>query len=178
MSEKSAKKQRSSEKRKQADLVAVGAVDTVDTNIIDPLPGQFEGGEPANKYDYTMRSEAVRLVVEEGLSLVDAGRRLGVTDDTIGVWLREMEDEVRLRAKEHDISLIGRLSEKINQLAQGINKDKIDRAGLRDIAIALGILIDKRKDLAGPGSGAGKISMKIAWQDGSGAVELTTGGQE
>ncbi len=159
-------------KKEKQDNVAQGA------DVLEPLPCNRAGATPPNKYSDAIRDEALRLAVTEGLGLVGAAKRLGVADDTIGGWLREMGDEVRLREWERDIALAESLGQRAALLAQGISPDKVARAGVRDIAIAMGIALDKRRSLLGAGPGTAKIRMRVAWQDGSGAVELTTDGQE
>jgi transposase len=43
---------------------------------------------PYGKYTKEFREEAVRLVVEGGLSMPEAGRRLSLAPSTLGNWVR------------------------------------------------------------------------------------------
>jgi transposase-like protein len=47
-------------------------------------------------YDYTKeyKEEAVKLVSEQGYSLAEAGRNLGVNANMLGRWKREIEGAV------------------------------------------------------------------------------------
>jgi transposase len=45
-------------------------------------------GIPQGRYTKEFREEAVRLVLEEGLSLPEAARRLSLPPSTLGNWMR------------------------------------------------------------------------------------------
>ncbi len=45
-------------------------------------------GVPQGRYTREFRQEAVKLVIEEKLSLPEAGRRLSLPPSTLGYWLK------------------------------------------------------------------------------------------
>ena len=45
-------------------------------------------GVPQGRYTKEFREEAVRLIIEDGLSLPDAGRRLSLPPSTLGNWVK------------------------------------------------------------------------------------------
>ena len=45
-------------------------------------------GVPQGRYTKEFREEAVKLIIEEGLSLPDATRRLSLPSSTLGNWVR------------------------------------------------------------------------------------------
>lgn len=47
------------------------------------------------KYSREFKEEAVNLVVEQGYSVTEAGRNLGVNPCVLGRWKRELEDHGR-----------------------------------------------------------------------------------
>jgi transposase-like protein len=164
--------------------------------IIDPIPCKFEGVTPARAHSQEVRDEVIRRVLL-GDKLYNISQDMGIQIKTMEPWIRELEDEIRVIIRAGNISLIGGISQAAEEFIRRLTKNKNDNHSqlntedndnhsqqeisakdAKDLSIALGVLIDKRKDLAGPGSGSGKMSMRIAWKDGSGAVELTTGGQE
>ena len=45
-------------------------------------------GVPQGRYTKEFREEAVRLIIEDGLSLPDVGRRLSLPPSTLGNWVK------------------------------------------------------------------------------------------
>ena len=45
-------------------------------------------GVPQGRYTKEFREESVKLIIEEGLSLPDAARRLSLPPSTLGNWVR------------------------------------------------------------------------------------------
>lgn len=170
-------------------------IEIFEAEIIDPPPCRFEGVQPPTTHDKETRDEVIRRIIQ-GDKLHDISRDMGLAISTMGPWIKEIEDDIRLSVKAENISLIQGMGEAAEHFIRRLTKVKegqkvsdsqivkegqgnqsIPAKDAKDLAIALGVLIDKRKDLTGPGSGNGKVSMKVAWKDGSGAVEVTTGGQ-
>lgn len=48
---------------------------------------------PRRKFDKDFKLEAVKMVVEGGLSRAEVGRRLGINQNQIGSWVRAFESE-------------------------------------------------------------------------------------
>lgn len=94
--------------------------------------------------------------------------------------IESKKEKVARDALLKELERIPEIDKKINTLLQQIDDPtKLGKASVKDIAVALGILADKRQ--AALDSSVGKkqpnISMRIAWKGGEGAVELKTGGE-
>jgi transposase len=49
-------------------------------------------GVPQGRYTKEFREEAVKLIIQEGLSLPDAARRLSLPPSTLGNWVRALKE--------------------------------------------------------------------------------------
>lgn len=50
-------------------------------------------GIPQGRYTREFRQEAVKLVIEEGLSLPEAGRRLSLAPSTLAYWVKAYKSD-------------------------------------------------------------------------------------
>lgn len=144
--------------------------------VVEPRPVD-EAWVPPNAYDEETKLEVVRKALEEGKKITEIAQEMGISRDTVSSILQRIEEDIKLEAKADSLRLSGQISEKLFQLLGALTKDKLNKAWPKDIAIAFGVLADKRRELLGPSSGPGAMSLRIAWKDGTGAVELTTGQQ-
>ena len=115
-----------------------------------------------------------QLLLEENKTITAVSTQLNISADYIRGMLQEIEEDIREHERIKDLGFVSKYSNKVNELLSGATKEKVDKASLRDIAVSIGILQDKRRDLLGPSKGAGNISLKFAFRDGAGALELTT----
>jgi len=145
--------------------------------VLDPVPHPAIGHTPPNRYSDDIRTEAVRLSVEEGKTIAAISREMEIPPDTIAGMLQEVEQYIQLEEKARGLRLVGKVGQCMEELLDGLTKN-LEKAYPKDIAMAFGVLADKRRDLLGPRAGPGALSLKIAWKDGTGAVELKTGVQE
>lgn len=150
--------------------------DTQSTPILDPLPCRFEGQTPANKTDEAIRQQVVEAVLEQGLTLTAAAEKFSLHRDTVGAMLKEYRIEtgelenVRLGNKFHKLA---------DRVLDELQEKDLSGASVSQLGVLAGIAVDKKIQLTGkPAAGNGNISMRVAWKDGSGAVELSTGGKD
>jgi len=146
-------------------------------DVLPPLPPQFEGQLPANAHSEDEIFAALDRAAQNG-NIMQTAREMGINRNILRSWIMKYKEELEAITEVQKIELAGLLGCQVKELVGAINKAKIEAASLKDIGIVAGILADKWKDLTNKGSGKQAFSMRIAWQDGSGAVELTTGGQE
>lgn len=140
---------------------------------IDPIPSHREGQEPGNRIPYEIREAAARAVLIEGRSARDVGKEYGVSKNIMTVIVREFFAEfIDMR----NMQLASRLDDVTEQMLKRL-RDNVESIPVGQLAVAMGICLDKRQILAGKMIHApGNLSLKIAWKDGSGAAELTVGG--
>ncbi len=153
-----------------------GALVVREAEYMEPVPHNREGEQPAIAFDEETQIAALNKAFNEGKSIVVVCKQMGIHRSTLGRWIKEMEEEVSTDARAQDVGFIKALGAKMNQLIDALTTEKLTKASPRDIAIAFGILADKRRDIMGPQTKDDGISLKIAWKDGAGAVELTTSG--
>lgn len=147
---------------------------SVDSEVIDPLPARFENVQPPNKYNHETREEICKLVLEAGLTIKETAQKFGIARNTVSAIIREF-------IAEHDMIENVRLGRKFcalaNKVLNELQKRDFSASSVSQLGILSGIAVDKKIQLMGKqGNSLGGISMRIAWKDGSGAVELTTGG--
>lgn len=69
------------------------------------------------KYTDEFRAEAVRLVVEEGYSLAEAARNLGISPQVLGRWRQALsEDDAQHRADVDEKAELRKLREEVRRL--------------------------------------------------------------
>jgi predicted transcriptional regulator len=139
-------------------------------DILKPIPRPYEGEKPWNAYPDEVRQQAVDLAIELR-SGRKAARQLGISPRAVQAWLAE---EVAGDAGDWNMLQIKELEGKIERILAKIGPEKIDKAGLRDLVVAAGILLDKRESLLPKAKNEARQRLRIAWKDGSGAVEIET----
>jgi transposase-like protein len=143
-----------------------------DIELMEPIPRPYEGQKPPNAYPEEVRQQAVDLAIQLK-SGRKAARQLGISPRAVQAWLAE---EVAGDAGDWNMLKVKELEGKIEQVLAKIGPDKIDKAGLRDLVVAAGILLDKRQAMLPKARNEARQRLRIAWKDGSGAVEVETGG--
>lgn len=151
---------------RQADLASVA---------VEPVPHVMTGKQPGNAYDEEVKKEILTQAMQEGKSIALLVKENGISKETISRWIHELEDEIQVESRALDAYMVRVLGTKTKELLAALTTEKLAKASARDIAIAAGILTDKRRDLLGPVHKDDAINLRIAWKDGSGAVELSTG---
>ena len=144
--------------------------------VLKPVPRAWEerpelrGGQE-KVWPEEVRRQAVDLAIELK-SGRKAARQLGIPARTVHQWLAE---EVLDQANDWNMLRVKEIESKIEQVLAKIGPEKIDKAGLRDLVVAAGILLDKREGLLPKAKNEVRQRLRIAWKDGSGAVEFETG---
>jgi len=128
---------------------------------------------PGGATDEKFRNSIIDEIVG-GKTVVQVCREYGVDRRTLTRWLMHLKGEREIQQKMENIFIADVATSKAKELLNAMDKEKISLASLRDVAVAAGILIDKRKDLLGKQKDGGNLSLKVAWKDGSGAVEVKT----
>lgn len=142
--------------------------------ILDPLPHSREGLEPANKLPDELREEIALAVLTDKRKIKDVADTYGLGRNIVGQIVREHFSQT---ADLQNIEVAHELGEVTTLMLRRI-RNNINEIPLSQLVVAFGILTDKRRDLAGKmGAAPGNLSLKIVWKDGSGAVELNTGGE-
>lgn len=137
---------------------------------LQPLPANREGCTPANKIPDETRSAIIDEFISCG-NISATARKFGVSRGTVAAIIKEIYGDVK---ELIDIEFAGRI-ENITRLALERLADNIDRISPQQLGTIIGILIDKRQMLTGKARSNDNFNLKIAWKDGSGAIEVTTG---
>ncbi|OPY60520.1 MAG: hypothetical protein A4E56_02648 [Pelotomaculum sp. PtaU1.Bin065] len=133
--------------------------------------------EPADHKHHTRHEvEVIDNVVEDilhGGKINEVARRHGVPRRTVFTWLKEKLAE---RRELQDILFVDRMEKIGTKILAEIDTKDLQETSVRDLMVSLGILLDKRQNLTGPKQAApGALNLRVAWKNGEGAVELTTG---
>ncbi|WP_028308766.1 hypothetical protein [Desulfitibacter alkalitolerans] len=92
--------------------------------------------------------------------------------------VQQLKNDVASEAEITDLQRISKLDEVIDKGIELLtDKDKLAKANLKDIGIVVGIMLDKKKETLESriGKKQQNISLRVAWKNGGGAVELKTG---
>ena len=111
---------------------------------------------PRRRYSDQERAEAMLVLTANGGNLSATALDTGIPYHTLRHWAAgDRHPEAIQMAKEKMQPLADRLDEIASLLAEGMDDpEKIRKAPLNQIAVALGILIDKVQILRGPSAGA------------------------
>ncbi|QIK75246.1 transposase [Nocardioides piscis] len=88
-------------------------------------------GRPS-KYPAEFRAEAVRLVLTTDKSMAEVGRDLGISDKTLGAWVRKEREKQTLDALPGALSEHERLE--LKRLRKEVSDLKVEREILRKAA--------------------------------------------
>jgi len=142
-------------------------------DILKPVPRAWEEkpelrGGYDNRLPDELREAAVNRAFEVGVK--KAAVEFGITERTIHYLIKELGDEHRELWNEKTSR---KLEEKIEKVLSRIDDKAINGAKLKDLAITLGVLADKREQFTRSRmKGEATARLRIAWKDGSGAVEI------
>lgn len=142
---------------------------------LDPLPHIREGVEPVNKFPEELKEEIALAVLSDKRKIKDVAESYGVGRNIVGQIVREHFAQT---ADLQNIELAHELGDVTSLMLQRI-RNNINDIPLSQLVVSFGILTDKRQALAGKmAAPPGSLSLRVAWKDGSGAVELNTGSGE
>lgn len=129
----------------------------------------------AAAYPEETKTEALERVMD-GETIVSVCKDLGMSRRTIQAWLAEYRELREEQSAANDLQQIDLIEDASKQILLSLDKSKLERATVRDLGIAYGILRDKLKDIRGPKTGTGNLRLRATFR-GEGAIELTTGDQ-
>jgi hypothetical protein len=136
----------------------------------------YRRGGPQTQPDVERQLLVLADGVRHGLSVPEIVKKHGIGRSTVQTYLAQMREEIELNSQIVDMDLAKALEGKVYQIIKAVDKPKLEKAGIRDLAIAAGIFLDKRKELLGPRSGTGNLRLRATFR-GEGAIEVTTGEQ-
>ncbi|MDF9409545.1 MAG: hypothetical protein A4E52_01784 [Pelotomaculum sp. PtaB.Bin013] len=140
--------------------------------ILAPLPNGHEGRSPHNKFPEELRQQVVQeTLVTRNISQI--AEKFSISRQTVSVILREYLGENR---ELIDFEFISDIDEITRKMLTRL-KNEVSSIPPSQLVVATGILLDKREGLLkGKVTGGNQtLNLKVAWKDGAGAVELTTG---
>jgi hypothetical protein len=140
-----------------------------------PLTGiDYKRGGPQNEPDIQRQIAVLEAAIEQGESVPVIVKRYGIDRRTVQLYLAELREETEVNSQVVDLQLARMFEGKIKEFVSAVDKDKLAKASVRDLAIAAGIFADKRKELLGPRSGGNSTTLRVAWRGGEGAIEVKT----
>jgi len=126
-------------------------------------------------YDDETKDQALNLIIDEGRSIISVCREMHLDRRTVGSWLNEYKTERETQSEANDLRQVDKLESVSNQILNSLDKNKLAKAGVKDLGIAYGILRDKLKDIRGPRSSGNSTTLRVAWSGGEGAIEVKQG---
>ena len=148
--------------------------------VVEPVPRAWEEKPElrGNQLDHPeeIRERFRELALESEMPGAQIARELGISARTAQQWLVELKQEMEPYQELESMRMAEKLAVAGNQFLRALITRKWENASVRDMAIAAGIMIERRRDLLGPRKGSAISRLRIAWKDGSGAVEVETGG--
>lgn len=158
----------------QADTAGADAADA-EMDADGVLVGiDYARGGPQTQPDVERQIAVLQQAIEQGESIPVIARRYGVSRQAIQHYIAQAKEEIELNSQLLDIKLVESLDTKIKEIVLAVDKTKLDKATVRDLAIAAGIFLDKRRELLGPKTGTDNLRLRAHFR-GEGAIELTTG---
>lgn len=148
--------------------------------VLEPLPDeQLDGllepireGHPAwNRIPDEVKDQVIEDILKTG-SIVKTAEKFGLNRATVGAIVREFRSEV---GKLVDFRYQTRIEKVLDKLLQRL-ENETGEVKTGQLPVTIAILLDKRRELRGKTLNAqGPLNLRVAWRDGSGAVELSTG---
>ncbi|WP_449240897.1 helix-turn-helix domain-containing protein [Desulfoscipio gibsoniae] len=143
--------------------------------IMQPVPRAWED-KPAlrgNQKDYPpeVREQAIQLAIELKSS-AKAAKRLGIDPSTVRSWVSQELATGESVDPAWSTGAIKEIEHKIDKILARVEPDKIDKAGLRDLIVAAGILLDKRAAMLPKAKNEAPCRLRIVWRGGQGAAEI------
>jgi len=138
---------------------------------LPPVPHNRVDNPPGNKYPDAFRVE----IAEEILStknLTAVAEKYGLARNTVISIAKEFFGEKR---ELESIFLSEELHTVANRAIQELKSRNLSKASVSQLGVLVGICLDKAEQLTNKIQSPQNLNLKIAWKDGSGAVELSTG---
>jgi len=145
--------------------------ETTSIEILDPLPNGHEGRSPHNKFPDELRQQVVQeTLVTRNISKI--AEKFSISRQTVSAILREYLGENK---ELIDFELISDIDEVTRKMLTRL-KNEVNSIPPSQLVVATGILLDKRESLLkGKVTGGNQVlNLRVAWRDGTGAVEFST----
>lgn len=144
-----------------------------------PQPWELDRSKHQSGISEEYRQAIARDLVDatKPADLREICERYAVSMGTVREILLEVRQERETASQLYDMRVAEMIEERAEDLLlRGLTKTKMEKAGIRDNAIAFGILADKLAQFRGQQTGDGGTRARIAWKgaDGSAmAVEIS-----
>jgi len=135
------------------------------------LQSTTEPHKPHTAYGQDIIDEATDKILR-GEKVAVVARELGVSKRTLFSWIGQNLNE---RRELRDALYVDKMEGIASKILAEIDSKDLQETSIRDLMVSLGILLDKRQNLTGPKQAApGALNLRVAWRDGTGAVEIST----
>lgn len=166
-------------KKRQTDIQP-DASPEVEAEVVAPVARAWEEKPELRgndrSYPEEIRERFRELALESEMPGAQIARELGISTRTAQEWLAELKQEMEPYQELESMRMAEKLAVAGNQFLRELITRKWEKASVRDMAIAAGIMIERRRDLLGPRKGSATTRLRVAWKSGEGAVELETNG--
>lgn len=154
------------------------------TQALTPIveaPEVYQAAKPqAWEQDPTIHNSAVDpatreaitrelLTVDSPAALRKLAEKYHVGIATVRECLLDYKQERETVSEVHSVKLLETIEGLQHLFAEALNKDKIANTGAKDLAIGLGILIDKAAQIRGKPVGDGGYKAKVVWRHNDGS---------
>jgi len=144
--------------------------------VVAPVPRAWEEKPElrGNQLDYPdgVKSEFLKRVLENGEHVGLVRQEMNVSKSTANRWITEQREEREPQIELENLRIIEKMGRAGEQFLDALITRKWEKASVRDLAIAFGIIIERRRDLLGPRKGSATTRLRVTWK--SGEVEVET----
>jgi hypothetical protein len=149
-----------------------GQEETTGSLALEPI--DYPRGGPQTSPDIERQIAVLEAAIEQGESVPVIVKKYGISRRAVQTYLAEMREEIETNSQLMDIKLSQLFEGKLLEIVSAVDKSKLVKASVKDLAIAAGIFADKRKELLGPRSGGNNLHLRAVFR-GEGAIEVRTG---
>jgi len=146
--------------------------ETTSIEILDPLPNGHEDRPAWNAIPDETREAIIEDVLRTN-SISKTAENFGLARVTVAAVIKDFRAEID---EFNDFRYQARIEKVLDKLLHRL-ENEADEIKTSQLPVTTAILLDKRRELRGKTLNAqGPLNLRVAWRDGSGAVELTAGG--
>jgi len=162
-------------KREQETITVDPAAVEAPAEQAGPLePITYKRGGPQTSPDLERQIAVLEAAIEQGESVPVIVKKYGISRRAVQTYIAEMREETETNSQLMDIKLSQLFEGKLLEIVSAVDKSKLVKASIKDLAIAAGIFADKRKELLGPRSGGNSLHLRAVFR-GEGAIEIHNG---
>ncbi|OPX93306.1 MAG: hypothetical protein A4E53_00271 [Pelotomaculum sp. PtaB.Bin104] len=138
---------------------------------LNPRPAPSEGKPAHNALPDEVKDLVIKAVLESN-NISKTAEEFNLNRATVTAIIREFRAEV---GEFVDFKYQSRIEKILDKLLRRLESEA-GEIKLSQLPVATAILLDKRRELRGKTLNAqDQLNLRVAWKDGMGAVELTTG---